>query len=67
MKNSHINLTETVLTWKDRLKKAGKTQDQAAAESGISTGQISQYLSGKNSPNITKFEQFENYLRGLGV
>lgn len=67
MQNPEVNLCEIVKTWRDRLKASGKTQEQAAEESGISTGQLSQYLNGINSPNIRQFEKFENYLRGLGV
>ena len=66
-KTETINLSDTVNTWRDRIRLAGKNEKQAASESGISTGQLSQYLNGINSPNIKKFEQFENYLRGLGV
>ena len=62
-----INLTEIVKTWRSRIKLAGKTEPQAAEESGITKGQLSQYLNGKNVPSIAKFEQFENYLRKLGV
>lgn len=64
---SEINLSETVKTWRSRIAASGKTEQQAATESGVSTGQLSNYLNEKNSPNIKKFEQFENYLREIGV
>lgn len=64
---SALDLSAIVATWPNRLKVAGKKQEDAAAESGISTGQLSQYLRGINVPTITKFQDFENYLRGLGV
>lgn len=67
MNDEKIDLISVVSTWRGRIKAAGKTETQAASESGISTGQLSQYLNGVNTPNITKFEKFENYLRGLGV
>lgn len=67
MTSPDLNLCETVRTWRGRISKAGKTEEAAATESGLSKSGLSQYLSGKNSPTIKKFEQFENYLRGLGV
>jgi hypothetical protein len=65
--SGELNLVAIIQTWPDRLKAAGKTQEDAAAESGISEGQLSQYLRGINAPGIHKFQDFENYLRGLGV
>lgn len=65
--SAELDLVAIVKTWPDRLKSAGKTQEVAAAESGVSEGQLSQYLRGINMPGIKKFQDFENYLRGLGV
>lgn len=62
-----LDLKSMISGWRDRIKKAQKTEEQAATESGLTKSQLSQYLNGKNVPTITKFEQFENYLRGLGV
>lgn len=62
-----LKLVESVATWRKRIKKAGKTEEQAAHESGLFKGQLSTYLNGKNTPSLQKFELFENYLRGLGV
>lgn len=62
-----VELASVVKTWGKRLRKAGKTYDEAAKETGLYKSQISQYINGKNTPSITKFERFENYLRGLGV
>ena len=67
MNAEKIDLISVVSTWRDRIKLAGKNETQAASEAGISTGQLSQYLNGINTPNIKKYEIFENYLRGLGV
>lgn len=67
MKRNTISLTETMQTWPDRLQKSGKTQAEAAAESGIGEGTLNHLLHGKNTPKISTFELFENYLRGLGV
>ncbi len=65
MKN--VNLIEIVATWRSRIKKAQKTEEQVAAGAGIHKGQLSLYLNAKNLPGLEKFEQIENYLRGLGV
>lgn len=65
--SGELNLIAIVATWPERLKAAGKKQEDAAAESGISVGQLSQYLRGINAPGIEKFQDFENYLRRLGV
>lgn len=62
-----VELSSVVKTWGKRLKNAGKTYDDAAKETGLYKSQISQYINGVNTPSITKFEKFENYLRGLGV
>jgi len=62
-----LQLTEIIRTWPDRMSRAGKTLSQAANESGLKKGQLSQYINFKNSPTIKPFEAFENYLRGLGV
>lgn len=62
-----LDLTRTVETWRERINSAGKTEEQAASESGLLKSQLSQYLNGKNIPGLKKFEKFENYLRGLGV
>ena len=67
MEKEKVDLISVVSTWRNRIKSANKTETQAASESGISTGQLSQYLNGINTPNIKKYEKFENYLRGLGV
>lgn len=67
MTTEEINLTEIVETWRDRIKEAGKSEEQAAHESGLFKAQLSQYINGRSSPGIKKFEQFENYLRRLGV
>lgn len=65
--SAELDLTAIVKTWPDRLRATGVKQEDAASESGISTGQLSQYLRGINNPNITRFQAFENWLRGKGV
>ena len=67
MTESKIELLTTVKTWRERISTSGKTEQQVALESGVSTGQLSNYLNEKSSPNIKMFERLENYLRGLGV
>ena len=63
----NLPLGEILKTWRWRIAKADKKEYVAAQESGLSRGQLSDYLNGKVVPTITKFEQFENYLRSLGV
>lgn len=65
--SAELDLISIVKTWPDRLKQTGVRQEDAAAESGISTGLLSHYLNGINLPTIGKFQDFENWLRGRGV
>jgi len=62
-----LELKTMVSSWRERIKSAGKSEEQAAHESGLFKSQLSQYLSGKHTPSLEKFELFENYLRGLNV
>ena len=62
-----VDLAAVVKTWAGRLRSSGTTQEKASEDTGISQGQVSQFLRGMNSPNIRYFEKFENYLRRLGV
>jgi transcriptional regulator with XRE-family HTH domain len=67
LENKKLNFSETIQTWRPRIRQAGKTEEEAAKESGLLKSQLSRYLNQRYSPGLKKFEQFENYLRGLGV
>jgi len=67
MQKEKLNLTPVISTWRDRINGSGKSLSSVAKEIGISKGQLSQYLSGINTPSVKIFERIENGLRGIGL
>lgn len=66
-KEYKMNAKETMLTWKWRLAKAGVTAKKLCEELGIDQSQFSQYVTGKQTPSLERFDLIEGKLKSLGV
>tara|TARA_R110000850_G_scaffold139692_1_gene260945 strand:+ start:81 stop:293 length:213 start_codon:yes stop_codon:yes gene_type:complete len=57
-----------IKSWKWRMLKAGyKSQSEFADELEISKQVLSNWLNGRNHPNLKTFIKIESLLKGLGV
>lgn len=62
-----MNAKETIHSWRWRIVKAGYTAKGFAELVDIPQSLLSEYMSGKKTPSIDRFDYIEGYLRELGV
>ena len=67
MTENNINTKKTISTWRWRIVKANHNIKSFAEELDIAPSIVCEYLSGKKTPSLGKFETIENKLRELGV
>lgn len=58
---------DTIKTWKWRITKAGYKKGDFAAEIGIPRPMLSNYLHGRATPSLDRFDLIEDKLKELGV
>lgn len=63
------NAKETIKTWRWRIVKAGFNVRKFSALPGINipASLFSEYLNGKKSPSLERFDLIEDKLKSLGV
>jgi predicted transcriptional regulator len=65
--NENLDTQKTIDSWRWRIVKAGYKANSFAKEVGVSQGAMSEYLNGKKTPSLAKYQQIENKLRYLEV
>lgn len=58
---------EYLAEWRERIRKAGWTQEQVSELTGISASTLSLYIAGKQMPTFPKFWLVETLLLQRGV
>jgi transcriptional regulator with XRE-family HTH domain len=62
-----LSAKETIKTWKWRIVKAGHNGITFAELLGIAPSVLSEYMSGKKSPSLERYDHIEGKLKELGV
>ena len=62
-----MDTKEIVKSWKWRIVKAGLNVGDFSEQIGVARSAMSEYLNGKKSPSLERFDRIENKLRDMGV
>lgn len=60
-----MDTKQIVNSWRWRIIRVGLTMGDFALSLGLAKSAMSEYVSGKKSPSLGRFEQIENTLAGL--
>lgn len=62
-----MSYKETIKNWPWRIKKAGLTQSEMSAMAGVAQSTLTNYIKGKITPSLHRYEKIEAILKSRGA